>query len=134
LEDLEYAGLTEEWGVYEDLRTCFREGEPFLEHPIIEYRYKNVNPERYAFLVDRYGHIAKDGSKRYTATSFLGGALGRMLHHGDLEHRSGPGTGCFHYDTVIGYWALASDTQDRPLESWAEYAREHRLDPDVWEL
>jgi len=102
LDDLEYGGLSDEWGVYEDLRECFTAGEPFLEYGIVEYRYKHVNPSRYAFLVERYGHT-RIAPSRYTTSSFLAAVLGRMLRHGDLLHQTGRATGYWDYNSRISY-------------------------------
>jgi hypothetical protein len=133
LDDLEYGGLTEEWGVYDDLLACFTPGEPFLEYGIIEHRYKHKNPERYAFLVDRYKHT-KLGPHRYTASSFLGAALGRMLRGGDLLHQDGQATGYWHYNHKIGYWTRSVADPSTEVLTWKEFAIAQGLDPEDWML
>jgi len=140
LDDLEYGGLTEEWGVYDDLRACFRAGAPFLEYGIVEYLYKQRNPDRFAFLVKRYKHtdLQKRGPYdpadfQYTASSFLGSALGRMTWHGDLLYREGDATGRWRYNHIASYWALAVPNPSSELLTWREFATQQGLDPNNYD-
>ncbi len=133
LNDFEYGGYTEEWGVYDDLRECLRDTTQFLEYGVIEHLYKLRNPQRYAFLVDRYGHT-KLAPSHYTASSFLGAALGRMLRFGDVLHQSNKATGYWSYNHRIGCWALATMDTSNAILTWEEFARGNNLDPDEWNL
>jgi hypothetical protein len=140
LDDLEYGGYAEEWGIYDDLRACFEPRAPFLEYGIVEYLYKQRNPNRFAFLVQRYKHtdLQRRGPHnkddyRYTASSFLGSSLGRMTRHGDLLYRAGEATGRWRYNYVGSYWALAVAEPSAELLTWRDFAKEHNLDPDSYD-
>ena len=134
-DDAKYGGLAEEWGVYDDLLACFTPGEPFIEYGIVEYRYKQRNPGRYALLVNEYGHTAgSPGPSSYTASKFLAGRLGEMFRRGDLlfHDHDGKGTGRWQYNNPASYWALAVAEPSTESLTWAEFATSAGLDPETW--
>jgi hypothetical protein len=42
-----YSGIAAELGVYDDVFLCLSPGEPWLEHGIVEHRYKELCPTAY---------------------------------------------------------------------------------------
>ena len=120
VDDLALEGLAQEWGLYDDLPKCVITGEPFVEYGIVEYRYKQLNPARYAALIGRYSHT-KVGPSHYTTSSFIAGALGRLWKRGDLTATWGTATGYWAYNGVISYWALPN-APDAGLLTWKEFA------------
>ena len=133
LTDLELTGLTEEWGLYHDLPKCLVKGDPLVEYGVVEHRYLLLNPTRYRFLLDRYGHTAI-APANYTTSSFIAAALGRLGKHGDLVDSWGDATGRWAYNGTVSYWGLPGVDKAAPKRSWTEYAQEHDLDPEGWPL
>lgn len=64
-------------GVYDALIQCVDNSDRWLEFGIIEHRYKSAHPATYAQMVRRWGHLSRKKT-RYSASSFLGGCLGRL--------------------------------------------------------
>jgi hypothetical protein len=109
-------------------------GEPPVEYGVVECRYKALNPTRYSFLLDRYGHT-RIAAANYTTTSFIAGALGRLARHGDIAFGEfGPATGYWAYNSVISYWALPGFDPDPTPTTWKAFATENGLDADEWVL
>lgn len=77
----------------------------WIEYGVLEHAYATRHPEDWAFLVDRYGHTAIAAS-RYTASAFLGGALGNLERNGYIAAHSGPATGRWTYNHITHWWAL----------------------------
>lgn len=48
-------GIAAELGVYDDVFLCLSPGEPWLEHGIVEHRYKELCPTAYRKMIDRWG-------------------------------------------------------------------------------
>ncbi len=65
-----YSGIAAELGVYDDVFLCLSPGEPWLEHGIVEHRYKELRPTAYRQMIDRWGHVIQ-GPRRYSVTAFL---------------------------------------------------------------
>jgi hypothetical protein len=134
VDELALEGLTLEWRLYDDLPKCLVPGEGFVEYGVVEHRYKLLNPSRYSFLVDRYGHT-RQGPKNYTATSFIAGALGRLGRRGDLDAKFGDAaTGYWSYNRTISYWMLPKSAAHKCRTTWEEFAHANGLDPADWEL
>jgi hypothetical protein len=132
VDDLALEGLASEWGLYDDLPKCLVPGEPLVEYGVVEYRYKQFNPVRYAALVDRYSHTCL-GPSHYTATSFIAGSLGRLWRRGDLAARFSEATGYWSYNGTVSYWGLPGTDLDHEL-SWVDFAHQQGVDPDEWRL
>ncbi len=132
LDDLALEGLAYEWGLYDDLPKCLVAGEPLVEYGVVEYRYRNLNPGRYAALVDRYSHTSL-GPSHYTATSFIAGSLGRLSKRGDLVATFSTATGYWSYNGIVSYWGLPG-TDVNTFMTWDEFARSLGLDPGTWRL
>ena len=50
-------GIGAKLGVYDDVFLCLSPGEPWLEHGIVEHRYKELCPAAYLEMIDRWGHV-----------------------------------------------------------------------------
>jgi hypothetical protein len=70
-------GIGAKLGVYDDVFLCLSPGEPWLEHGIVEHRYKELCPEAYLEMIDRWGHVSQ-GPRRYSVTAFLTGARSQL--------------------------------------------------------
>ena len=133
VDPLALEGLTQEWGLYDDLPKCVVAGEPLVEYGVVEHRYRDLNPNRYHFLLDRYGHTAI-APKNYTASSFIASALGRLWRRGELAATWLPATGRWSYNGTISYYGLPGvDIGAEPI-TWADFATAEGLDPDSWDL
>ena len=110
----EPSGLSAELGLAVDLVAVVGQlGHRWVEYGVVERAYALAHPREFAILVDRYGHTAV-APKRYTASSFLGRALGELSVKGDLSFRYGPATGRWDYNSRISWWCLP------PAREWSE--------------
>jgi hypothetical protein len=123
------SGLGEEWGVYDDLLYCV--DDVLTEYGVIEYRFWKRAPKTYDFLVRRYGHRAVAPSK-YTASSFLGGALGQLWREELVTGRWGPATGYWSYNSEIGTYAQSGAAEDGEILSWVAFADANGIPPADW--
>src|SRR5262249_53154673 len=131
VDDLALEGVTAEWGLYDDLPKCLVHGEPYVEYGVVEYRYSQLNPTRYAFLVNRYGHTEKAPS-HYTASSLIASALGRLWQRGDLDGMWGDATGRWSYNSTVSYWRIPTTKSTDEQITWEDFAKANGLDPDAW--
>ena len=115
------SGIGEELGVYDELLGCIDDG--FVEYGVIEHRFSVAAPEVYKELVRRYGHTTR-GPSKYTASAFLGGALGQLWREELVEGRWGPATGYWKYNGQVGCYGPAGTPDDGPILSWATFASE----------
>jgi hypothetical protein len=127
--------LAAKLGVNDDVLLCLAAGEPWLEHGIVEYRYKKLCPAAYREMIDRWGHVVQ-GPRRYTVTAFLTGAWARLAAKGLLAARLGPATGIYRRqtNTRILYWSLPPGPPPLQLRTWADFAADAGVDPDDWSL
>ena len=123
------SGVGEELGVYDDLLACVDDG--LAEYGVIEYRFATRAPETYAELIRRYSHGAL-GPKRYTTSSFLGGALGQLWREEAIDGRWVPATAYWSYNTQVGGYATAPVHDDTPVLSWEQFATSLGIDPQTW--
>lgn len=115
-------GIGEEWGVDDALIQCVDNSDQWFEYGIIEHRYKLAHPTTYAQMVRRWGHTAQRRT-RYSASSFLGGCLGRLATEGLISTR--------RHRITIGYWSYVPKVTHaarctRPLNGWEESGLECR--------
>jgi hypothetical protein len=124
------SGIGEELGVYDDLLECVHDG--FAEYGIIEYRFWEHSPKTYLILVERYGHTVY-GPSRYTASAFLGGALGQLWREQLVDGVSVSATGYWSYNGTVGAYARMETPHDTPITSWQDFARDTLgVDPLDW--
>ncbi len=93
-----------------------------------------AHPTTYAEMVRRWGHTSR-GKTKYSASSFLGGCLGRLATEAVTSTR--------RHRTTTGYWSYLPEAthaagvpappENRFLK-WPTYATQNGLDPDVWDL
>lgn len=123
-------GLGMELGVYDTLIDCLT--DEMVEYGVVEHRFAQAAPEVYSSLVDRYGHRAVRPSK-YTASSFLGGALGQLWREELVAGVWGPATGYWSYNSGISAYARPETSEDVPILSWADFATERLgVHPKDW--
>jgi hypothetical protein len=128
------SGSMSELGLYEDLPACLRVGEPWVEHGVVEHRYKVLRPDVYfGELLPLYGHVAI-GPTRYSTSTFLAQALSHLLREGAVAWQYSRRTGFWTYAQQISYWALPPAPALDHRYMWAEYAADHGLDPMKWDL
>ena len=85
-------------------------------------------------MVRRWGHTS--GAKtKYSASSFLGGCLGRLATEGVISTRRHPTTTSYwsHLPEVTHAAGVPEPPEDHFL-SWHTYATQNALNPNVWEL
>ena len=126
-------GIGAELGVYDDVFLCLSPGEPWLEHGIVEQRYKELCPAAYLEMIDRWGHVSQ-GPRRYSVTAFLTRAWSQLARDGMLATKLGPATGLYEHNGSILYWALPPGPEARRIRTWADFAADLGLSPYVWTL
>jgi hypothetical protein len=130
-DELTTDNKTDELGLYDDLPRCLIIGEPFVEYGIVEYRYSVLRPDVYASLIDDYGHT-RAGPKQYTASAFIGKAMGTLADRGEVLYRPGQATGYWAYNSGISYWALPPGPTDPSARlSYKDWAMGAGLDPNA---
>src|SRR5215213_4487870 len=114
-----YSGIAAELGVYDDVFLCLSPGEPWLEHGIVEHRYKELCPTAYRQMIDRWGHVIQ-GPRRYSVTAFLTRTWARPAADGLLAAQLGPATGVYQHrrNTAILYWALSPVPAAQRIRTW----------------
>ncbi len=126
--------LMAELGLFEDLPRCLHAGDPWVEHGVVEDRYRRLNPTAYDELLERYSHTAL-GPKRYTTSAFIASALGRLFQTREVVLLSGrEATGFWSYNSQVGYWALPPAPPEDKVLMWAEYAPTVGIDPATWPI
>ena len=126
-------GITAEWDLYDDLPKCLTPGEPWVEHGVVEFRYKTGFPDVYfEKILPRYGHVGLQGSKRYTASSFIAQALRQLEREGVLARSYRRATGFWAYNHRVSYWSLAPGPTSDDDITWQNFALAKKLDPNEW--
>jgi hypothetical protein len=126
-------GFAEELGLYDLLPTLLVRGEPWVEYGIVERRLREAEPDVFAELVERYGHIETHGSKTYTASAFIARTLGDLTRppRGPLVAScgTGPATGFWSYNHQVFYWALPPGPPVSDKRTFVEWAQIRGWDP-----
>jgi hypothetical protein len=126
-----HEGLAAELGIYDDLVALFAATDPFLEYGIIEHRFAAAHPETYQHLVNTYSHTVH-GPTAYSASSFLGGALGQLARRGDLVKKACRATGYWAYNGSLQAYSLPPGPPDGQVQSWGGYAALEGFSPMEW--
>jgi hypothetical protein len=126
-------GIGAKLGVYDDVFLCLSPGEPWLEHGIVEHRYKELCPAAYLEMIDRWGHVSQ-GPRRYSVTAFLTRAWSQLARDGLLATKLGPATGLYQHNGSILYWAFPPGPEAHRIRTWADFATDLGLSPYVWTL
>ncbi len=124
--------LSEELGLYGDLLRCLHSESRFVEYGVVEYRYATANNSTYRYLVNMFNHTSLQDHLQYSASAFIGAALGRMYRDGRLVRVLGPATGYWKYNDSLHAWALPALAATGPVLSWKEFAVSKGLDPMSW--
>ena len=77
-------GIGAKLGVYDDVFLCLSPEEPWLEHGIVEHRYKELRPTAYREMINRWGHVIQ-GPRRYSVTAFLTRRWSQLAIDGGAE-------------------------------------------------
>ena len=125
-------GLADQLGIYDDLLACFAFDGPLLEYGAVEYLYATQNPHPYQDLVSRYSHT-RLGPTRFSASAFIGAALGRMYREGLLRRVDVKATGYWRFNGRLTAMSLAASQNDLVV-TWEQFALERQLDPEDWPL
>ena len=113
---------------------CVHAGEPWVEHGVVEHRYKMMRPEIYfGELLPRYGHVAQ-GPRRYSLSALIAKALGQLSREGILAWQYARATGFWAYNGSISYWAMPPAPPTERRLSWSDFATEQGLEQMEWDL
>ena len=126
-------GIGAQLGVYEDVFLCLSPGEPWLEHGIVEHRYKELCPGAYREMIDRWGHVTQ-GPRRYSVTAYLTRVWSQLAGYGVLAAQLGPATGLYDHNGTILYWALPPRPDAQRIQTWADFAADLGISPYEWSL
>lgn len=125
-------GITAELGLYDDLLLCIEAGDPWVEHGIVEYRYRQLRPAIYVHeLVARFGHRAQ-GPRHFSASALIAKALGQLRNEGLLAWQYAQATGFWDYNGTISYWATVPPPPEDQRLTWEIFAVANHLDPRTW--
>ena len=93
--------------VREGLLHCVYEGEPWVEYGIVEKRYAKTAAEDFERIREAYGHriLGPKINPHFTASAYIGRALGDLRETGQLAHMTGRATAEWSYNGTISYWA-----------------------------
>ncbi|MFC5138414.1 hypothetical protein ACFPK1_09250 [Actinomycetospora rhizophila] len=112
------AGVTDE--LLEPLFRCVRDGDPFVEYGVVEYRLRQEHPDLFLSHVTDRGHAIL-GHRQATASSVrFAAALGRLADRQALLKRPGPATGAWSRNERVTYWARPP-APDGPPVTWASF-------------
>lgn len=116
--DAELGGLAEELGLAVELPAALGTlGAGWFEYGLVERAYAHGHPADFRRMVERWGHTA-EAPKRYTASAYIAGVLGRLATNGEVFYRPGPGTGRWSYNGSISYWTLDPESDWEHRTTW----------------
>jgi hypothetical protein len=107
-------------GVMESLPTGW------IEHGVIEYRFRQDHPELFGRHVADAGHVLlRDGASSGTTASGtrFATALFKLEREGKLTHYNAVPTGAaWQQDRLVGYWAVRPKPPKDQVLTWEDYA------------
>lgn len=107
-------GLAEELNLEVELLAALTAlGDGWFEYGLVERSYATRRPQDWARMVEQWGHTAIS-ARKYSASSYLAGALGRLAQLGSVAYHSGRGTGRWSYNSTISWWSVV------PPDSWEQ--------------
>jgi hypothetical protein len=113
-------GLAEELNLEEVLPAVVAQlGSGWFEYGLVERAYARQDPEGFKRMVEQWGHTAIE-KKRYTASSYLAGTLGRLSSIGRVAYHPGKGTGRWSYNADISYWSTLPPGPWSSRTAWAD--------------
>lgn len=127
-------GIADELGLYDALLAAVdKSSSTWVEYGVIEYHFAKDNPELFAELLTRYGHRSLSPVS-YSASSLLGGTLGRLAARGELMYHAGKGTGYWNYNQPSSYYVrssgpVASLPPTTQLDTYEDFATGRGEDP-----
>jgi hypothetical protein len=127
-------GIADELGLYGSLVSAVAESRTWVEYGVVEFRFAQQRPDAFGELLEKYGHKHL-GPRQYTASSLLGGCLGRLATRGELVYHAGKGTGYWSYNQPSSFYIVnPGPAAQRPpfthQETYAEFCRSRGEDPD----
>ena len=69
---------------------------------------------------------------RYSASAFIGSAVGKLGREGLLLRRPCKATGYWGYNGTLNAWALPPGPADDTVISWSNFATAQGLEPGAW--
>lgn len=126
-------GLASDLGLYEILTSLISADDELIEYGVVEYKFGLRHRKEYDRIVGIYGHGWFNEGRKYTASSFIAGVLGRLYSYGELGGEFGPATAYWNYNSTISYWCPAG-AQPASTVTWQGFAEAHDLDPYSWPL
>lgn len=79
---------------------------PYVEYGVVEHRYATAHPDNYKHLVGLYSHTGFKKPIEYSASAFIGSAIGKLGRDGLLVRVPCRATGCWNYNGMLHGWAL----------------------------
>lgn len=123
-------GIGAQLGVYDTLLSLFRSGDLPVEYGVVEHRFAEADPVTYGELVRRYRHTVY-GPTRYSASAFLGAALGLLAREGLLAFVPCRATGYWAYNGRLSAWSTTPAVETVPV-SWEAFSLANGWDPGDW--
>lgn len=113
-------GLAEELSLSAILPAVLRElGQGWWEYGLVERAYAAEDPRGWQQMVDRWSDTAIQ-PKRYTASSYLAGVLGRLSGAGFVAFHPGRGTGRWSYNSDISWWSTVPPGPWEHRTAWVD--------------
>ena len=100
------------------LRACFRDGDAWLEHGVVEHRLRQIAPAVFARHVAEVGH-SMFGPASNSASKRIAHALRSLRSRGEVHHFTGASTGRAWRGSTIGHWGLDPSRPRTDVLSWA---------------
>lgn len=119
--------------LFEDLPACLLVGE-WADTGVVEHRYGQRHPETYAWMIERWGHVAM-GERPYSSTSFIGSALGDLSRTPAVAFKAGGvGTGMYRHNRTIGLWTRPPVLDNAVDMTWERFAYQQGFHPKDFPL
>ncbi|MDX1620322.1 MAG: hypothetical protein R3320_04990 [Nitriliruptorales bacterium] len=124
--------LVHQLGLYDKLAEVIEQFDQPVEYGVVEYHFAYAHPEDYLKLYREFGHVHKDGPRKYSLSSYLSRLLGNLSRQDRVVHHPSVGTGRWAYNQDLSAWSPPGDAAGRPIRSWEDFARANDLDPEIW--
>ncbi len=119
------SGLAEELNLEHELPAAVAAlGCGWFEYGLVERSYALRRPEGFTRMVTQWSHTAL-AKKRYTASSYLAGTLGRLSRLGSVAYHPGVGTGRWSYNADISWWSANPPGEWGTRTSWVDKVGDH---------
>lgn len=124
--------LVQQLGLYDKLADVVAQFDHPVEYGVVEHHFAYEYPDDYRELYAEFGHVHKDGARRYSLSSYLSRLLGNLTRQDRVAHHPSHGSGSWSYNGDLSAWSPTGPQRDRPIQSWQDWAAESGLDPHGW--